>query len=113
MVTILGVMFLIAWAGVLLWSVARIAIAAVRGQPWPPSFYVVGLIGSCALSAGLVLAIKNSLPNDTFGAGFVFAATGSVLIWSLGIALYNSRDDRNADQHREANMRMVDALEWD
>jgi drug/metabolite transporter (DMT)-like permease len=78
---------LLAWAAAVLWGAAQIALSARRREMWPPSLYVGGMIGSCALGAGIALFIENSLPFNTVALGFLLAAGGGLTIWALGNGL--------------------------
>lgn len=71
------------WAAFVLWGIVEIARSATRREQWPPSFYVVGLIGACATGAGLVMTLRTMLP-DVFGLGFLLAVGGGLAIWSVG-----------------------------
>lgn len=78
-----GSAVLIAWTAAVLWGLGRTALSARKGQVWHQA-YLVGLVVGCALGAGMMLAIKNSLPFDTFGAGFLLAAGSGLAIWAFG-----------------------------
>jgi hypothetical protein len=81
--TFLGVILIAAWAAVVLRALARTALAARTGRKREQS-YLVGLAIGCAFGIGMVLSIKNSLPVDTFGLGFLVAAGAGFAIWAFG-----------------------------
>ena len=80
---ILGGIVLGAWALFVFWGVAEIIRSAVRREQWPPSFYLVGLIGACAIGAGSMMTLKTMLP-DVFGLGFLLVVGGGLAIWGVG-----------------------------
>lgn len=88
MTEILGGIVLAAWAAFVLWGLIEIARSATRREQWPPSFYVVGLIGACAIGAGSVMTLRAMLP-DVFGLGFLLAAGGGLAIWGVGYGARN------------------------
>jgi hypothetical protein len=75
---VLGAIILAAWAGVVLWSLGQTALSATRGQA--SLDYVIGLIAGCISGAGVMMMFH---PHDAslFGAGFVLALCGTVVIW--------------------------------
>ena len=75
---VLGALFLIVWALLILWKIARVAISAWLGKD---QGVAIGLLAGAALASGIVLFLKNSLPLDTLGLGFVLAATGTLILW--------------------------------
>jgi hypothetical protein len=79
----LGGMVLAAWAAFVVWAIVEIARSATRRKQWPPSLYVVGLIGAFAIGAGLVMTLRTMLP-DVFGLGFLLAASGGLAICGVG-----------------------------
>jgi hypothetical protein len=81
--TILGVILIAAWAAVVLQGLARTVLAARKGRKWEQS-YLVGLGVGYAFGIGMVLSIKNSLPVDTFGLGFLLAAGAGFATWAFG-----------------------------
>jgi hypothetical protein len=83
METFLGTILIAAWAAVILRGLARSFLAARKGSEWERA-YLVGLGVGCAFGIGVLLAIKNSLPLDTFGLSFFFAAGAGFAIWTLG-----------------------------
>jgi hypothetical protein len=87
---ILGGIVLAAWAALVLWGIVEMARSAARREQWPPSFYVVGLIGACAIGAGSVMTLRAMLP-DVFGLGFLLAAGGGLAIWGVGYATARQR----------------------
>ena len=74
---------LAAWAAVVLRGLERTAAAARKGRKWERA-YLVGLGVGCAFEVGVVLSMKNSLPLDTFGLGFLLAAGAGFAIWAFG-----------------------------
>ena len=80
---LLGVILLAAWAAVVLRGLARTALKARKGDKWERA-YLVGLGVGCALGVGVVLSIKNSLPLDTIGLGFLLAAGAGFGVWEFG-----------------------------
>jgi hypothetical protein len=87
---ILGGIVLVVWAAFVLWGIVEIARSATRREQWPPNFYVVGLIGACAIGAGSVMTLRAMLP-DVFGLGFLLAAGGGLAIWGVGYATARQR----------------------
>jgi hypothetical protein len=81
--TLLGAILIAAWAAVVLRGLARTALAARTGGKWERA-YLAGLAVGCAFAMGVVLSIKNSLPLDTFGLGFVLSAGAGFAIWVFG-----------------------------
>jgi hypothetical protein len=75
---VLGAVFLIVWAPLILWKIARVAISAWLGKD---QGVAIGLLAGAALASGIVLFFKNLLPVDTSGLGFVLAAVGTLLLW--------------------------------
>jgi hypothetical protein len=75
---VLGALFLIVWAPLILWMTARVAISAWLGKD---QGVAIGLLAGAALTSGIVLFFKNLLPVDTSGLGFVLAAVGALLLW--------------------------------
>jgi hypothetical protein len=75
---VLGTLFLIAWALLILWMTSRVAISAWIGKE---QGVAIGLLAGAALASGIVLFLKNSLPLDTLGLGFVLAATVTLILW--------------------------------
>jgi hypothetical protein len=80
---LLGVILLAAWAAVVLRGLARAALMARKGGKWERA-YLVGLGVGCALGIGVLLSVKNTLPLDTFGLGFLLAAGAGFAIWEFG-----------------------------
>ncbi len=76
--TALGAIILAAWAALLLWGLGQTALSAKKG--YTSLEYVIGLVTGCVLAAGLVLMFG---PHDAsfFGAGFLLALGGTLLIW--------------------------------
>jgi hypothetical protein len=81
--TFLGVILIAGWAAVVLRGLARTILAARKGRKWQQA-YLVGSGVGCALGVGVMLSIKNSLPLDTFGPGFLLAAGAGFAIWAFG-----------------------------
>jgi hypothetical protein len=81
-----GMLVTAVWAALLLWGLVNIALSARRRQMWPAVLYVWGMVGSCAVGIGVVLMFvaKNLLPYDVFGAGFLLAMSGGIVIWAVG-----------------------------
>jgi hypothetical protein len=61
------------------------------------SNYIAGLIVGCALGVGLVLFVKNSLPFDLIGVGFVLALCGTLFNWAV---VYEARKSSDTLQTR-------------
>ena len=80
--TLLGAALIATWAAVVLRGLERTAVAARKGRKWERA-YLVGLGIGCALGVGVVLSVKNSLPLDTFGLGFLLAAGAGFAIWTF------------------------------
>jgi hypothetical protein len=83
---IIGSLIAAAWAGVVLWSAVRIGAAAGRRQLLGPASYIVGMLGTAMLTAGLVLIFRKSLPDDVFGAGALLAGAGTLAVWCVARA---------------------------
>jgi hypothetical protein len=77
---LLGVLVLTAWAAAVLWGLGQTALSARKGHEWDRA-YLTGVVVGCALGAGVALAIKDILPFDAFGLGFLLAAGGGFAIW--------------------------------
>ena len=48
--------------------------------------YLVGLVLGCVMGAGMMLALKDALPFDTFGKGFALVLCAGLAIWAYGHA---------------------------
>jgi hypothetical protein len=78
---IFGALILLAWAGFLFWILGATAVWAIREPSGRAASCAAGLLGGCLLGVGVVLAVKNSLPSDTIGLGYVLAIVGTLWIW--------------------------------
>jgi hypothetical protein len=79
---VLGFILLAAWAAVVLWGLAQIALSARREQG--DRDYLTGLVVGCALSGGIMLMFFRHIEADVFGAGFALALISSLFIWAGG-----------------------------
>ena len=84
----LGIVGVATWCSLVLWGMARIAISVWRRGEWKPT-QATGLIAIATLSAGIILMLKNALPFETFGVGFVFTAISGIVLWAVGHAADN------------------------
>jgi hypothetical protein len=84
---VLGAIVIAIWIAFVLWGVGAIALSAMR-KPAKDAAQscVAGLFAGGALAAGVILFMKNQLPFDVAGLGFVLAAGGGLWIWVLGRA---------------------------
>jgi hypothetical protein len=80
METAIATFFMGAVAGLILWGCSKFAISAGRGVERRTA---LGLLSGVAIGAGIVLLVKDSLPFDTLGTGFVLAVIGSLFLWAL------------------------------
>ena len=81
--SIIGGVTVIAWVSVVLWSLAKITKSAWRGGEWKGR-HLAAVAASAAISAGVILGIKDTLMTfDTFGLAFVLAALGGLTLWAV------------------------------
>jgi hypothetical protein len=90
--TIGGIAVVTAWAAAVLWGLGQSALSARKGQKWEQA-YLAGVVIGCALGAGMMLSVKNELPFDTSGAGFVLALVSGFAIWVFGRTPPGTFDD--------------------
>lgn len=83
----IGGTIILAWAAFVVWGLGQTTLAAIRGQKGA-SNYLAGLVVGCAPGVGVVFFVKNGLPFDLVGVGFVLALFGTLFNSAIG---YNRR----------------------
>jgi hypothetical protein len=90
----LGAALLIAWALVVFWSLAMIAISAWRGRhlkrdKWEPRSFWFGLLAGAGLACGISLAVEQErvlFGIHTIGLGFMLALMATLVLLAFAIA---------------------------
>jgi hypothetical protein len=90
----IGAALLVAWALVVIWSLAMIAVSARRARhrkcdKWEPRIFVVGLFAGAALAGGISLAVEQErvlFGIHTIGLGFILALVATLVLLAFAIA---------------------------
>ena len=88
----LGAALLVAWALVVFWSLAMIAVSAWRGHrkrhKWEARSFGVGLLAGAALAGGISLAVENErvlFGIHTIGLGFILVLVATLVLLASAI----------------------------
>ena len=82
METTLGYIGIIGWCAIVFVGAVKIVLAVRRNGEWKPT-HIYGLVAVAALSSGIILSIKNLLPDDTFGVGIILTICGGIALWGI------------------------------
>ena len=89
----LGAALLIAWALVVFWSLAMIAVSAWRAHrkrdKWEYRSLGIGLLAGAALAGGISLAVEQErvvFGIHTIGLGFMLALVATLVLLAFAIA---------------------------
>ena len=89
----LGAALLIAWALVVFWSLAMIAVSAWRPHPkrdkWEARSFWFGLLAGAGLASGVSLAVEQErviFGVHTIGLGFMLALVATLVLLAFAIA---------------------------